>query len=164
MPFTGSSKLHRGFTCQPTKQKWLTQRCLVTCENTHIRKQGYPKRDRLCLQGHRAVQWDNLQRPRFGLASPQRAALWEKQWFDLSLRSLKWSYCQIQDAHLEGECLTGKRANYKFRLLPWCFADPSTGSTGTPWKARDRGLGERGAGRGGAEWSLLGQGFPLPVL
>jgi hypothetical protein len=27
---------------------------------------------------------------------------------------------------LEGVCLPGKRANYKFRLLPWCFAVPST--------------------------------------
>lgn len=160
MQFTWSSKLHWGSPCQPTKQKRLTQRCLVTCENTHIRKQGCPERDRLCLRGQCAVQGANMQRPRFGLASPQKAALWEKQWFELSLRSLKWSYCLIQDAHLEGECLTGKRANYKFRLLPWCFADPSTCSPGTPWKARDRGLGERGGGG----WSLLGQGFPLPVL
>lgn len=147
MNFTWISKLHWSSTVKSTKQTWLTQRCLVTCENTHIRKQGYPERERLCLRGWRVVQWANSQRLGFGLASPQKAALWERQWFDLSLRCLKWSYCQIQDAHLEGECLTGKRANYKFRLLPWCFADPSTCNTGTPWKARDRGIGR---GRSGA--------------
>lgn len=73
-----------------------------------------------------------------------------------SLRCLKRSYCQIQDAHLEGECLTGKRANYKFRLLPWRLADPSVWKTGTPWKAGD---GE-GEGGGGGEVKPAWAGHP----
>lgn len=109
---------------------------------TYIHKQGYPEREGLCLWGQCVVQWANRQRLRFGLASPQKAL--GKQWFDPSLRCLKWSYCQMQDDHLERECLTGKRANYKFRLLPWCFADPSTCNTETPRKARNRMKGRWG--------------------
>lgn len=45
-------------------------------KDTHIDKQGYPEREWLCLWGQCEVQWANRQRLRFGLASPQKAALW----------------------------------------------------------------------------------------
>lgn len=114
---------------------------------THIYPSRVTQKESSCVSEDRV--WYSEPTGRVGLASPQKAALWEKQWFDLSLRCLKWSYCQIEDAHLEGECLTGKRANYKLRLLPWRFPEPLASSTGTPWKTRERGVGRSGVCRAG---------------
>lgn len=37
-------------------------------------------------------------------------------------RMLEGEPLLVQDAHLKGESLTGKRANCVWGLLPWCFA------------------------------------------
>lgn len=75
------------------------------------------------------------------------------------------------DAHLKGECLTGKGANCVWGLLPWCSAIPLTCCTGAPgspgvesWRGgRRRAVGMAWVGNPTAV-GLESQIFLLPVL
>lgn len=137
MKFTWSPKMHWG-SVRSLQSRTDWPRDVGSWKHTHVHKQGYPKKRVVVSLRTECPYSEPTGRDSIQSGFTSKGSSLGKQWFDLSLRCLKWSYCQMQDAHLERECLTGKRANYKFRLLPWRFADPSTCDTGTPRKARNR--------------------------